>query len=464
MRHREDLTIAINLDRRAGRPLPEQLADQLRAAIDAGMLARHTRMPSTRTLGTRLQVSRGVTVAAYDLLCGRGYVEGRHGSGTYVAAGPVPAPRPGPAPMPDERPDDLVDLTPGQPCAEAFPLPAWRAAWRRASYQRPPTGRLPAHGLPQLRHAIAAHLAGTRRAVPAGHQVVVTTGAAHSLRIVLAALGHRGAAVAIEDPVPPELRRAATHGTAGPLPLPVDGQGARLDAVRPGCAVVVLSAEAHVPLGHVLSTPRRRAVADWAGRTGGHVVEIAAETVPRPTGPDPLSRLLDAAGRARFVLVGGFGALLTPSLHLGYAVVPRDLAGQLAVDLADSPEQPSYLTQLAVADLLAGGVLRRLTRRLAGIDARKRQLVRAVLEPLRGRVELVALDAVGTVGLRLPHGPSAGRAAGELARRGLLVHTLGRYCGPAGPAADALLLGYPQLPDPALRGALTRLTDVLTHL
>jgi GntR family transcriptional regulator / MocR family aminotransferase len=470
MRHRESLTIAINLDRQAQRPLPEQLANQLCAAIDAGILARHTRMPSTRTLGTLLQVSRGVTVAAYDLLFGRGYVEGRTGSGTYVAARTVPAPRSAPAPRPlpgpplttDDQPPALVDFTPGQPCTEAFPLVAWRSAWRGASYQAPPTGPLPALGLPPLRQAIAGHLARTRRAVPAGHEIVVTAGAAHSMRIVLAALDCRGATVAIEDPVPPAFRLAAAGGAGDPVPLPVDGDGARLDAVRPGCAVVVLSADAQAPLGHVLSAARRRQAIDWASRTGGHVIEIACDAVPRPAAAQ-LPRLLAAADEARVVLIGGFGELLTPTLKLGYAVVPRELARQLRTDLADDPEQPSYLTQLAVAHLLAGGTLHRLMKRLAGIHAHKRALVQAALEPLRGRVELFGLDAVGTVGLRLPPGLDAEHVAAGLAGRGLVVPTLARYQSRHQPADGALLLGYQHLSDSALRGGLASLVTALAR-
>ncbi|MFI9643437.1 PLP-dependent aminotransferase family protein [Micromonospora sp. NPDC051925] len=467
MRHRENLTFAIELDRGAPRPLQEQLADQLCAAIDAGTLARHTRMPSTRTLGTLLRVSRGVTVAAYDLLYGRGYVEGRTGSGTYVAARGVPGPTAGSTSRPpagrasgtDDRSDTLIDFTPGLPCAEAFPLTAWRAAGRRASYHAPPSGPLPPLGLPQLRQAITAHLDGTRRTVPAGHEVVVTAGVGHSLRVVLEALGSRCGSVAVEDPMPPALRRAVDDTAGQVSSLPVDEQGVRLDGVAPDCDVLVLTADAQLPLGHVLSATHRRDTVDWAVRTGGHVVEIACDAVPRPDAAR-LPRLLDAADGAGMVLVGGFAELLTPALNLGYAVVPSYLARRLRAHLTDSPEQPSYLTQLAIAHLLADGTLTRLMRRLVGLHARKRELVLAALAPLRGRVELFALDAVGTVGLRLPDGPDVDTVTTELAGRGLLVPGLCRYQRVPRPDA-ALVLGYAHLPDSTLRAGLARLVDAL---
>ena len=45
-------------------------------------------------LATALGVSRNVAVAAYDELFAEGYVEGRHGSGTYIAPDLVPLARP----------------------------------------------------------------------------------------------------------------------------------------------------------------------------------------------------------------------------------------------------------------------------------------------------------------------------------------------------------------------------------
>src|SRR4051812_7117971 len=67
-------------------PLYERLYRALCAAIADGRLAPGARMPSTRSLAGELAISRTVVVAAYAQLLGEGRVEGRPGSGTYVAA------------------------------------------------------------------------------------------------------------------------------------------------------------------------------------------------------------------------------------------------------------------------------------------------------------------------------------------------------------------------------------------
>src|SRR5215467_13025334 len=80
-----DLPLAAN---RAGpAPLTIQIVGQLRTAMTDGQLAAGERLPSTRALAAALGVSRTVVTGAYAQLFAEGWIEGRHGSGTYVAGG-----------------------------------------------------------------------------------------------------------------------------------------------------------------------------------------------------------------------------------------------------------------------------------------------------------------------------------------------------------------------------------------
>ena len=67
-------------------PMHAQLERELRAAVRGGRLAANTALPSTRSLAGQLGVSRGVVVEAYEQLVAEGYLVGRHGSATRVAA------------------------------------------------------------------------------------------------------------------------------------------------------------------------------------------------------------------------------------------------------------------------------------------------------------------------------------------------------------------------------------------
>jgi GntR family transcriptional regulator / MocR family aminotransferase len=80
-------TVELPLTASRDRPvsLAAQLAVQLRAAMMEGRLTRGERLPATRALAAELGVSRTVVKGAYAQLFAEGWIEGRHGSGTYVA-------------------------------------------------------------------------------------------------------------------------------------------------------------------------------------------------------------------------------------------------------------------------------------------------------------------------------------------------------------------------------------------
>src|SRR5471030_3187445 len=74
----------LELDERGPRYL--QLARALKQAILDGRCAATTRLPATRVLARELALSRNTVLAAYEQLAAEGFIEGRVGSGCYVAA------------------------------------------------------------------------------------------------------------------------------------------------------------------------------------------------------------------------------------------------------------------------------------------------------------------------------------------------------------------------------------------
>src|SRR5215813_4982343 len=93
----------IRIDRRLRESLQLQLYRQIRQAIISGSLTAGVRLPSTRELVGQLGLARNTIVYAFDRLVSEGYLEGRRGSGIYVAelprlaAPPIAARLPAPA-------------------------------------------------------------------------------------------------------------------------------------------------------------------------------------------------------------------------------------------------------------------------------------------------------------------------------------------------------------------------------
>ncbi len=417
MRYREVLTFPITLRRDAAQPLHEQIADQIAEAIDSGAIRPGARLPSTRTLAELLGVSRGVASESFEDLFSRGYLESRPGSGTFVRRAVADAPtrqaghmgRP-PAPHRD------IDLRPGRLCGEAFPLRAWRAAWRHASHHVPVGDGPPPLGFAPLRHAIAEHLNRTRGISAGKHDVVVTSGSHMGISLILEALGTRPA---IERPITPALLRTDS------CPIP-----AALHQLPPTVGAIVACPDGNRPLGTVMPTARHGELHAWARDRGGMVIEVAREAVPR-------ARALPLDPRT--CLVGGFGELLTPTLNLGYALVPKDLTASVGRAIGDRGGQPPELTQLAVTHLLANGTMARQTRRLGRLYESKLAIVRDVLG-----------------GLAIPAEPGA--ALLSVPARGLPIRcqTLDEF-GVTDTTAPTPVIGFGHLPDKALRTGLEHL-------
>src|SRR5258708_29426793 len=73
-----------HIDPRSSTPLYAQIAARFRVAIAADELRTAAPLPSVRDLAARLRVNPATIAQAYRELEAEGFVEIRHGAGTYV--------------------------------------------------------------------------------------------------------------------------------------------------------------------------------------------------------------------------------------------------------------------------------------------------------------------------------------------------------------------------------------------
>src|SRR5712691_8005225 len=168
-----------------GGPRGAALEASLRTAIREGRLGAGERLPSTRALAIDLGLARGTVVEAYAQLTAEGYLEARHGAGTWVAdvalATPDVAAR---AERTTRAP--RYSFHPGLPDLTAFPHAAWASALRRGLRQAPAAslGYGDPRGRPELREALADYLARVRGVVADPELIVVCAGFRHGLSLV----------------------------------------------------------------------------------------------------------------------------------------------------------------------------------------------------------------------------------------------------------------------------------------
>jgi GntR family transcriptional regulator/MocR family aminotransferase len=410
--------LPVVVDRAGTAPLAAQISGQLETAVTGGVLRAGDRLPSSRDLAATLGVSRTVVTNAYARLFAEGWLEGRHGSGTYVAdvtPPPVSPPArrrgrergPGSAPLnvasdPERRrvprvpsgravspaslaasgstePDwwtaiharrpGLIDLQPGVSWADGIEPAAWRRAWRQAGAHLPSRWPDP-HGLPALREEIAAYLRRSRGLAVTPEQVLVTQGVSSGLTLLADALLAPGDKAGFEEPGYPTGREVLRRAGARVVPCRVDTHGIVPDEL-PGDLRLLYTTPAHqYPLGGRLPVNRRQALVAWARAAGAVVVEDDYDSEFRyDVGPLPALHSMDPdvivyLGTASKVLATAFGA--------GWLVAPPALVDELAAMRPRLGVRIPEPVQHAVLALLRSGDLERHVRKVRLEYARRR--------------------------------------------------------------------------------------------
>ena len=466
--------------------------ERLRRAILAGTLAPGARLPATRHLAEELGVARQTVVLAYERLAAEGYVRARMGSGTYVATD-LPDAAPAPAAVAQragnvlsrrgtliaETPmsagpngagggPEITLLAPGVPANDLFPAAAWARETARVMRAVPAQyfGYPDPQGLPELRAAIAAHLAATRGLIADPGQIVVTTGTQQALRVAADLVLDAGEPAWVEDPGYIAGRGALIASGVVPVPVPSDADGLDVAAgiaLAPAARLALVAPSHATPLGGALTIGRRLALLDWAAGAGAWVLEDDCDSEYRWSGkPLPPLAALDASHGAtgRVIYCGTFSKMLAPALRLGFAVVPQPLTAAFVRVRALTDRGPATLQQAVLAAYMSAGLLAPHIRRVRTEYARRRI---ALLDALRRHCPAATpLAAPGGLHMvvELAPGSDEPRIVAAARARGLGVTALGGYYN-AAPRMAGLVLGFATCPVAMAAEAARRLAAAI---
>ena len=75
----------IRIEKGSSVPISRQIASQIRAQCLAGTLKAGDKVPSMRELAAMITVNPNAVLRVYEKLTAEGYLQRRHGSGTFVA-------------------------------------------------------------------------------------------------------------------------------------------------------------------------------------------------------------------------------------------------------------------------------------------------------------------------------------------------------------------------------------------
>lgn len=466
------MTIAnLKLDRASKTSLTEQIRLGIVGAIERGVLMPGARLPSWVTLAEQLGVARGTVKAAYERLGDAQLVTSSRAEGTRVSDFTNSSPRTATNARPPsaEIPSALYQhylpgpavFQMGVPASDCFPNTLFARLRARAAREEveAPAAYPDPRGEHELRREIAANLALSRGIECQPSQIFVTGGFTGALGVALRVMQAEGRQAWVEDPGFLPSRMALEISRVQTVAIPVDNEGmdiryAQINA--PDAAIALVTAGQQAPLGPTLSLARRKQLLQWAEATDAWIIEddyLGELQLTRRAAPALAS--LDRAGRV--IHIGSFSKTISPTLRLGFAVVPPGMVPRFNDAVACIANAPGPAVQMATAEFMRDGHYMRHLRRMKRVYSSRSDALLSVLQRAGFDVYQAGLAVV----INLADGADDVTIAREAYAYGLAPSPLsGWYCS-ATSRRSGLLLGVATAIEQQVPNACARLQQVI---
>lgn len=433
------------------------VVDRYAQAIRSGQLPAGSRLPTHRTLAAGERISLATATRVYRELEEMGLVSGETGRGTFVRDLSLP---PGHGVDQQVVAADVVDLNFNYPS-----LPDQGDALREALRQLAMAGDIDSHlryqphaGRLAERDIIARHLT-CQHFAPDAENVLIVNGAQHGLAVTVMGLLRPGDVVAVDALTYSGFKVLAALYHLELAALPCRPEGPDLQALHTLCQqrrvrAVYTMPTLHNPLGWVLNTGQRQALADLARQHDLLIIEDAAyaRLVSHP--PPPVV----SYAPERTVYVTGFSKNIATGLRVGVVISPPRYRPEIERAIrATTWNTPTLISSLICAWIEDGTVARFETQKRQ--NARQRQQV--AREVLCG-LPVVSHPDSYFVWLPLGEESRADRLANALMERRISVSTAEPFCVST-TIPQALRIALGSVPFDSLRPALLSVRDAVEY-
>lgn len=423
-------------------------------------------LPSSRALAGELGVSRTTVTVAYEQLAAEGFVEIRHGARPRVAPDVVERGRIARSRRSsrairlsgygerlrkvarrseDEPTNMVVNFRYGDLAPSDFPVLAWRRAVVAAMTRRPE--RLAyedPRGSRRLRTALQGYLWRSRSLQCGVDQIIVVNGSQQGLDLCARLLLDSGDRFAMESPGYLMARHAFSGTGAVAVPIVVDENGLDPERLTKSEARLAYVTPSHqFPLGGVMPIARRHQLLAWAKKSDAFVIEDDYDSEYRYD-TKPVPPLQGLEGSDNVIYVGTVSKTLSPTLRIGYLVVPSELQAVFKTAKEITDRHTPVVEQEALATMLESGAYDRHVRRVRRRNSERRQtLLNALRHKFGDRITIAGADAGLHVVVWFRDLPRASEAALiEAARlKGLGIYPLSPLYDPRHPDRRPVELG-----------------------
>lgn len=480
--------IALKLERSSDKALHQQVYDVIREAILSGVLAPKSRIPSSRSLASSLNISRTTISTALDQLFAEGYLLTKQGDGTYIAD--LKFAQHSSKPANDTQPSsshsnaevskrlkrtplksrNIVfngsQLLPGFVDHSLFPYGAWNKLYKKHSLQIGDALKqfTAVNGYFPLCQSIARHLAISRGINVQAEQVFITHGASQSVSLIAKTLSEPGDSAWIENPGYPvvaetlEMERlelintAIDHHGLSPAPEQIQKSSPRL---------ICTSTSYQFPLGYTMPISRRLELINIAKAKDSYLLEDDYDGEFRYKG-SPIPAMFGLENNERTLYMGTFSKTLSLSLRISFVVVPLSLVESFQAIYPMFGNFSSIVNQATLADLISSGQFARHVSNMRKVYGKRRRL----LEQALVGANAIPLDAFNPGGLHIVaelqgEGVSDSEIMESISDTDISCIPLSFLYQDPAQAKQGFLLGFTSSDEASIKAAVTKLQSVV---
>lgn len=480
--------LTLVLERAAGVPLHLQLVQAIIQEIQRGRLLPGAALPGSRTIAEALALNRKTVVQAYDELLAQGWIETQARRGAFVSAS-LPSPEANTSSNPLQASPSFARALPeknalpygdlaanvagvirfsdGVPDARLVPFDVLSRAYRRALVFSARANRLAyddPRGNPLLRAAIADMLRAERGMGVSEAHICVVRGSQMGIYLSARLLAASDGCVVMEDLSYPPAREAFASFDIALEYIPQDNSGMDLDALAALCARRKVSAiyttpHHQFPTTVMLSVERRIRLLELARQHDFVIIEDDYDHEFHFS-HSPMLPLANMDTDGRVIHIGSLSKVLAPGLRLGYIAAPETAINRFMHDIILIDRQGNSLTELAVAELMRTGEIKRHVRRSLKIYKERRDYaVKRVREMIPSAVFTIPPGGLA-LWLELDARMDMQQLQRDALARGVAILT-GQLFSGTGRAIPALRLGYASLDQQELDKGLAGLAQAI---
>ena len=308
---------------KSARPVYLQIYRQIKEDIINGNYPYNTKLPSKRLLADETETSTVTVEHAYALLCDEGYVHARERSGFFVIFRNTDG-----FALPSATESVHGEITYGHQTSPTFPFSVLAKTMRTVISElgngilEKPENK----GCRELRLAIKKYLAKNRGIQVDIGQIVIGSGAEYLYGLIIELLG-RSRIYGIEHPSYKKIEQVyrAAEVKYDPLKLSSDGIDSS-DLAATEATVLHTTPYRSYPTGVSASASKRHEYIRWSSVGERYIIEDDFES-EFSVSTKPEDTLFALSDKDNVIYLNTFSKTISPSLRVGYMVLPKRLVG-----------------------------------------------------------------------------------------------------------------------------------------